>query len=491
VLLILDVYPLRRLGGAIGWWSEPARRVYLEKIPFVLLAAAASAIAVMAQSSVHAAASLAQLGVPGRLAVAAYGLSFYLEKMVAPLNLSPLYELGTVNPWATPFLLSYGVVLALTALALAFRHRLPGLPAAGLAYVVILLPVLGIFQNGPQIAADRYTYLAGMGWAILGGAALLSWWRLLPSLFTGLAACVVLGLGALTWNQVHVWQDSEKLWTHALAIDPESSVAQFGMGNALADQGKPLEAIEHYGQAVRSRPDYADAHDNWGAALAQQGKLAEAIDHYQSALRIMPDYPEAHYNWGLALAQQGKPVEAIDHFRQAVRSRPDYADAYFNLGNTLFQQGKLAEASDHYRQALAIKRDHARAHNNWGIVLARQGKLAEAGDHFQAALHISPDDAEAHNNWGIVLARQGKLAEASDHYQRALRIMPDYPDAHYNWGNLLTQQGKLAEASDHFRQALQIKPDHAAARSGLVRAQRGLGTGKEDGANSRQDAKTQ
>src|SRR5436190_5905932 len=53
VLLILDVYPLRRLGGAISWWSEPARRVYVEKIPFVLLAAAASAIAVMAQSSVH------------------------------------------------------------------------------------------------------------------------------------------------------------------------------------------------------------------------------------------------------------------------------------------------------------------------------------------------------------------------------------------------------------------------------------------------------
>src|SRR5438132_13123211 len=56
VLLILDVYPLRRLGGSTGWWSEPARRVYVEKIPFVLLAAAASAIAVMAQLSVHVAA---------------------------------------------------------------------------------------------------------------------------------------------------------------------------------------------------------------------------------------------------------------------------------------------------------------------------------------------------------------------------------------------------------------------------------------------------
>src|SRR5213592_3683149 len=178
VLLILDVYPLRRLGGAIGWWSEPARRVYVEKIPFVLLAAAASAIAVMAQSSVHAALSLAQLSMPGRLAISAYGLSFYLWKMVVPVNLSPVYELRPpVNPWATPFLLSYGVVLALTAIALALRRRVPGLPAAWVAYIVVLLPVLGIFQSGPQIAADRYTYLAGLGWAILAGAGLLSCWR--------------------------------------------------------------------------------------------------------------------------------------------------------------------------------------------------------------------------------------------------------------------------------------------------------------------------
>src|SRR5437870_11701567 len=74
VLVILDVYPLRRLGGSIGWCSEPARRVYVEKIPLVLLAAEASAIAEMATSSIHAHASLAQLSVPGRLAVSAYGL---------------------------------------------------------------------------------------------------------------------------------------------------------------------------------------------------------------------------------------------------------------------------------------------------------------------------------------------------------------------------------------------------------------------------------
>src|SRR5213594_2029834 len=177
VLLILDVYPLRRLGGAVGWWSAPARRVYVEKIPFVLLAAAASAIALMAQLSHDTMVSVVQLSGLGRLAVSMYGVSFYLWKTVAPVNLSPLYELPpTVNPWAMPFLLSYGLVLAITGIVLAFRRRVPGLPAAWVAYIVVLLPVLGIFQSGPQIAADRYTYLASLGWAILVSAGVLSHW---------------------------------------------------------------------------------------------------------------------------------------------------------------------------------------------------------------------------------------------------------------------------------------------------------------------------
>src|SRR3989449_5507890 len=249
VLVILDVYPLRRLGGAVGWWSAPARRVYVEKIPFVLLAAVASAVALMAQLSHDTMVSVVQLSGLGRLAVSVYGLSFSLWKTVAPVNLSPLYELPpTVNPWAPPFLLSYGLVVAITAIVLAFRRRVPGLPAVWLGYIVVLLPVLGIFQSGQQIAADRYTYLAGLGWAILAGAGLLFCSRTLgrsktgilaTSPIAGVAICVVVGLGVLTWGQVKVWHDSEKLWTRVLARDPESYLAQNHIGVLLAEQSKP------------------------------------------------------------------------------------------------------------------------------------------------------------------------------------------------------------------------------------------------------------
>src|SRR5712691_3553688 len=353
VLLILDVYPLRRLGGDSGWWSGPARRVYAEKIPFVLLAAAASAIALMAQLSHNAMVSVVQLSALGRLAVSTYGLSFYLWKTVAPVNLSPLYELPpTVNPWAPPFLLSYGLVLAITALVLALRRRVPGLPAAWVAYIVVLLPVLGIFQSGPQIAADRYTYLASLGWAIFVGAGLLFCGRALRRSTTGtpitlpiggVAICVVVGLGVLTWNQAQAWHDSERLWTHAVATYPQSSMAQNNLGAVLVDQGKLAEAIEHYEQALKIRK-YAEAHYNLGTALARQGRLSEAIEHFRWALEIKPDYAEALTNWGQALVQQGKPAEAVEQHRRALKIRPEYAEALNNLGVALAQQGKPAEA---------------------------------------------------------------------------------------------------------------------------------------------------
>src|SRR5207249_5716547 len=222
-------------------------------------------------------------------AVSMYGLSFYLWKTVAPMNLSPLYELPpTVNPWAPPFIVNYGVVVAITAIVLALRRRVPGLPAAWMAYIVVLLPVLGIFQSGPQIAADRYTYLAGLGWAILAGAGLLSCWRSsrrsktgtpATGLLTGIALCVVVGLGVLTWSQAKVWRDSERLWAHTLAIDPDSPLAQNNFGYELYRQGKLAEAIDHYRQALQIKPDYALAHANRVLALIHLRKLAEAFAH--------------------------------------------------------------------------------------------------------------------------------------------------------------------------------------------------------------------
>jgi len=65
------------------------------------------------------------------------------------------------------------------------------------------------------------------------------------------------------------------------------------LGVALAQLGRVQEAVQHWEQALRIRPDYAEVHYNLGAVLERLGRMPEAMKHYEEALRLKPGYPEA------------------------------------------------------------------------------------------------------------------------------------------------------------------------------------------------------
>ena len=330
ILLILDVYPLRRLGSGPGKWFGPeARQVWWEKVPFFVLALTAGLIAPVAQYQLGAMRTLGEHGIIARLAQTLYGLAFYLWKTIVPISLSPLYELRIhFKVWDWPFVLSGGAVIGTTLALLAIRQQWPAGLATWAYYGMMLAPVLGIAQVGVQLVADRYTYLSCLGWAILAGAGIVLYWNLWVSsriarpvfLFAnGVAALILLCLVTLTWKQVQVWKDSESLWRHVLKISEQSAYAHNNLGSALASEEKLDEAIAHFHQALRIDPGFTTAHYYLGNVLAKQGKLEEAKYHYQEALRLDPGFAGAHYNLANILAKQGKLEEAKYHLRQAVR----------------------------------------------------------------------------------------------------------------------------------------------------------------------------
>ena len=87
------------------------------------------------------------------------------------------------------------------------------------------------------------------------------------------------------------------------------------------------DAIAHFEQALRIKPDFADAQNRLGTVLAQAGKFQEAITHFQQALRLNPDYAEVHANLGNTLAQVGRVPEAIVQYQEALKLRPDLTAA--------------------------------------------------------------------------------------------------------------------------------------------------------------------
>ena len=132
----------------------------------------------------------------------------------------------------------------------------------------------------------------------------------------------------------------------------------------MAKQGNLEEATALFREAVRLKPDFAEAHNNLGLALQEQGQLAAAVAQYQQALRLKPNYVNAHYNLGNALKAQGQLAAAVAQYQEAVRLKPDYAEAHNNLGGAFRDQGKLDEALVCYRRALELKPDFAWVHSN-------------------------------------------------------------------------------------------------------------------------------
>lgn len=389
VLLLLNIYPLRRL-GARGMRRTATGRVVLELVPFVVLSTATSALSVMALKPP------AQLRLGAKLAVSAYSLTFYLWKTLVPTGLAPLYEMPrSVDPLGLRYVSSYLVVLVVTAGAVAARRRWPGLTIAWLVFVVVLFPMLGLVQNGPQIAADRYTYHAAPALAILAGGALWRWGGVPNAARVVLAAIAIAVLGVLTWRQTEVWHDSERLWSRVLRVDPESSIGQIAMGDLLIAQGRLDEAADHYARGVALDTAFAIGFNNLGVVLARQGKLSEATVRYARAIELRPDYADAHNNWGTALSQQGDFAGAIAHFQRAIVLDPHNADAEVNLGNAFVRRQQPDSAFAHYERAIRIRPSEVEAYVNWGVALAQMGRMTDAVARFQQALAIDSGDADA------------------------------------------------------------------------------------------------
>jgi tetratricopeptide (TPR) repeat protein len=467
VLLVLDVYPLRRVSAATGkWFGRDTGQILLEKTPFLILAVAAAAIAPIAQGGVMR--SMHDHGIAQRLAQAFFGLAFYLWKTVLPVGLAPLYELPEeFSPLEWPFLLSGLIVLTVSIGVLIGRRRWPALLASWVCYAVLLAPVLGFAQSGPQLAADRYSYLACVAWAVVTGAASLSLvrsrlagrsWVFPFVLGVGLATTAI--LGTLTWRQSRIWHDSITLWRHGLAVAEssffKSSFAHSNLGVALYGQGKLPEAIRHYREALRINPNFAQAHNNLGKALADRGELTSAMMHYREALRIDPAYAEAHNNLGNAFAESGELTSAAAHYREAIRIKPAEADAYLNLGNVLVKQDQLGAAIELFRESVRLNPFNAQAHYNLGTVLAKGGELEEATQQFDETIKIDPAHAMAHFNLGLALAMRGDSESAIEHFQRTLQVDPMNAMAHEALARTFALQGRQDEAIRHLQEALRI-----------------------------------
>jgi tetratricopeptide (TPR) repeat protein len=515
VLLLLDFWPLGRFAFTSSDSSAPAegavgrrivalikfnRRLILEKIPLLALSAMSCAVTIIAQRS--AMKALEAVPFDARILNAIVAYAEYIYRFFVPVDLAVLYPYRSVT---TGQVLGAAVLLASITALVVYRRKTRSLLVGWFWYLGTLVPVIGLVQVGVQAFADRYTYLPSIGLFILLTWLVADLSDRLPyrvAVLTAGALLILAGLSAATVSQARYWVNSETLFAHALQSTTDNYVVHSNFGAWLAGQGRTEDAIRHYNEALRIKPDDGDARYNLANVLVRQAKYQEAIAQYREVLRSAPDHLMARNNLALCLIQTGERRAAIEQFQEILRLNPGFEAAKQNLamllaaeekakipagglptpgpadgipleenmrlGQEAVKQGDLDSAVAHFGGAVRSAPNHVPARIGLGLALAYKGDIDGAIRQFRAAVKLDPNNADVQNSLGVALMQKGQLDEAQTHLQRAIKINPRLAKAHNSLGVLLARKGKPDEAVEQFQEALRIDPSNQDAQKNLT-----------------------
>jgi protein O-mannosyl-transferase len=178
----------------------------------------------------------------------------------------------------------------------------------------------------------------------------------------------------------------------------ETSLIQYRRGNYQA-------CIEAARQALKIKPDSAEAYNNIGAAYAGMRQWDLAIESEHEALRIRPKLEISKNN--LALYTAEKNQESIDP--PTNRTAEDWLNASLRDN----QAGRFEQSIQDARAALRLKPDYAEAYNNIAADYASMQNWSHAVSAAQIAVHLKPDFQLAKNNLAWAEAEKAKAHPAA------------------------------------------------------------------------------
>lgn len=335
-----------------------------------------------------------------RPVVALDALSFYLYKIILPINLALDYT-------RTPALVVetrqiYFTWLPFTALFIWSwykRARFPILYFSLIFLSVVIAPVSGIvpfiFQKH-STSADHYLYFALLGISFLVAAV----FERIPGARWPIGLALAAGI-ICTLNYLPDWENSGRLFAHVAQISPRSYAALTEVGLDFEQRKDPTTAMKYYHEALLIKPNYLPALNNVGLMLMQSGRFQEAATHYEEFIRLQPSAPIAYANLGLALVQLNRRDEGEKYLLKALQLEPRNANINYNYGLFKNSSGQSEEAIKFLEVARTEAPGDSRipsalvnAHKRAAEALLKSGRRHDAIAHLQDALKVEPGNAE-------------------------------------------------------------------------------------------------
>jgi tetratricopeptide (TPR) repeat protein len=324
VLLLIDWYKGRLLKDKMVW---------MEKLPFFILALVFGVVALQIQSE-KAIAQPEFYPVWQRFVFALYGFGEYIKRLFWPFPLSTLHPFpasATVPASWYPALMLTPIVIALAVYFRKDKNVIFGLTF----FAVNLALVLQLLTFGNSVISERYTYVPYIG--LCFGLAML-WAKSAMStsaknVLLGLFLVTSLGFAVVANRQVKVWKDSMSLWTKAIEAYPSSYIARSNRGNYLVTQlGKNDEGLVDYNIALEVKPEHANSLENRCIIYLHKKDFAAALKDAEQLIEFYPTTGKGYYLRGFVEDKLGQQEQAIADYSKSTELDPINPEAWANRG---------------------------------------------------------------------------------------------------------------------------------------------------------------
>jgi len=406
LLLLMDFWPLART----GW-----RGLILEKAPLFAVALAVGVVTFVVGQRGGIVAPMSELGLGPRLVNAVVSFAHYPLQLVWPVGLYAQVPFRLAAP-AWQVVLAAIFLLAVSWASLRYARRAPYLFCGWWWYVISLLPVSGLAQQGVHGMADRYTYVPFIGLFVIvawGGADVARRLRVPRRAAATVAAVALVALAVVTHAQVGVWRNNLTLFGHALERNPANPMAHTFLGLGLEVRDRPAEAAAAYREAIALNPRHHVAHFHLARLLAREGDPEDAVRHYEAALFAYADAADVQRDLGNQYLLLGNLERAAEHLSRSLELEPDDRGAMTNLALARLGLGAYGEAEALLLRVLAAAPDDPRVRYNLACVASRRGDPAAAAARLDEAFELGFGD------WAVIEA-DPDLAN--------LRAAPEYVD---------------------------------------------------------------
>jgi tetratricopeptide (TPR) repeat protein len=404
-------------------------KLFIEKIPFFLIAALFAYLTLHGQKTVGATDKTEVFTTGNRILFACYGYAAYFLKMIFPAGLSAFYPTPPVNQTLPSYFFAAPLFFIATVILCLVTWKKNRVITFGFAfYFVNLLLVLQFVVIGSALIAERYTYIPLIGLFFIVGWYLEKAFHKKPSNAYAISGVAGIILAAVTYNQAKTWKSGEALWENAIRNQP-SSKAYVIRAEELAKKGNKEKALSYYSEAIKINKADPEAFGNRGNIYFELQQDTLALLDYNTALALNPDYVPALSNKGALYSRRGIPDEGLRNLNRALELNPDYGPAYKNRGTTYLGIRQYDKAVSDFTKYLEYEPDEVEIYNAIGVCYQNAGKYDLSIKPFTDAIGKDPQGMY-YLNRSISWRAMGNIEEAKKDAitarERGLKLDPAY-----------------------------------------------------------------